>query len=154
MLAFFLLHLDKLHVEDESCEGRDGLSCAALAVAESVRNEEAILGTLLHELQTFGPSCDHAVQGELGGFAALYRAVEHCSVDEHALIVTLHGVGGLWLAAVAFLEHLLLETAGQRDDAVLLCVLSEIVLAVLLHSLEGLSLCCTLLLLQVLEELL
>ena len=67
MLAFFLLHLDKLHVEDESCEGRDGLSCAALAVAESVRNEEAILGTLLHELQTFGPSCDHAVQGELGG---------------------------------------------------------------------------------------
>ena len=125
-----------------------------LAVAEGVGYEETVLCALLHELQTLGPSGYHAVEGELCGLAALYGAVEECAVDEHALVVALHGVGSLRLLAVALVEHLVLQSAGQSHHAVFLCVVCEIFLTSLFVALE--ALCCrsTLLLFLLLEKVL
>ena len=52
-----------------------------------------------------------------------------------------HGVLCRRLLAVAFLQHLILQTAGQRDDAFLLGVLGQILLTGLLVHL---ALFCTL----------
>ena len=88
-VVFGLEHLDKLYVEYECCERRNGLTCAALTVSELVGDEEAILGTLAHELNAFCPTCDNAVEGECGALTALVAAVEYGAVDETTLVVAL-----------------------------------------------------------------
>ena len=138
------LHLYELYVEDECCERGYGLSCAMLTVAEAVRYEEAVLGSLLHELQTLRPTGYNTVERERGGLAALYGAVEERTVYEHALVVALHAVGGFRLAAVALLEHLILQTAGQCHHALFLGVVGKVLLTGLLHGLVLLGGGCSL----------
>ena len=55
--------------------------------------------------------------------------------------MTLHRVLGGRLLAVAFLQHLILQTAGGGDDAFLLGVLLQIFLAFFLGSLTLLGTC-------------
>ena len=119
-----------------------------------VRDEESVFRTFLHELQSFGPSLYHSVERECGRFAALYGAVEERSVHEHALIVALHLVGGFRSASVAFLYHLILQSAGQCHHAFLLGVLGKICLAFFLCLLELLGCRGALLSLLLLEEIL
>jgi len=53
--------------------------------------------------------------------------------------VALHLILGARLLAVAFLQYLILQTAGQSDDTLLLCILSQIFLAFLAGSLAFLG---------------
>ena len=102
-----LHHLDKLYIEHESCKRRDGCSGTALAVSQLVGDEEAILGTLRHELYALCPTSDNAVEGECSRLATLVAAVEYCTVDESALVVALYCVVGCRLLAAALVEHLI-----------------------------------------------
>lgn len=61
----FLLHFDKFYVEDQRSIGRNRLACSLLAVAEVVGDEETVLGTFLHQLQTLGPALDHLIEAKV-----------------------------------------------------------------------------------------
>ena len=81
-------HLDQFDIEDQCCEGRDLRTCATLAVSQTIGDEEAVLSTLLHQLQTLRPSSDHLLQGEGGRLTTLIGTVEDGTVDEGSLVVT------------------------------------------------------------------
>ena len=117
-----------------------------------IGNEEAILGALLHELQTLGPTRDDAVQRERGGLAALNAAVEERAIDEHSLVVAFHLVGGFWFSAVALAQHLVLQAAGQRHHTVFLAVFSQIFLTLFFLGLVPFSRRGTLFFLLLLEK--
>ena len=128
-------HLDQFDIEDQCCEGRDLRTCATLAVSQTIGDEEAVLSTLLHQLQTLCPSSDHLLQGEGGRLTTLIGTVEDGTVDEGSLVVAHHRILRRWLLAVTLLQHLILKAAGQRDDAVFLGILCEILLTSLLMHL-------------------
>lgn len=74
--CFRLLYLMKLYIEDECCVWRNALSGPALAVSEVVRDEETVLGTLFHELQTLCPSFNNLVEGECSVLSPAVAGVE------------------------------------------------------------------------------
>ena len=147
-----LEHLDKLHVEDEGCERWNHGTCTALAISEHVRDVEAILGALCHELNTLCPTCNDLLQTKVGRLVALVAAVEHGAVEQTTLVVATHGVCSLWFLACTFVQHLILETALSHVDAVLIGILCQELLTLSLSSLSSLSLSCILFLFQLTEE--
>ena len=100
----------KLYIEDEGCVWGDSLTGTTLAVSEVVRDEEAVLRTLLHELQSLGPSCDDLVETECSTLATTVAAVEYLTVDERSLIIALYNIGSCRLLAVAFTQNLILQS--------------------------------------------
>ena len=90
---------------------------AIRSVGEVRRNLEFEFVTDFHELETFGPTGNHAIQGKTDGFAALDGAVEDRSVEQRAVIMDFHGVGGFGRScARAFLHHSIFQTGcrGHR----------------------------------------
>ena len=77
--------LKQLYIEYEGCKWRYRCTGTAFAVSQTIGDEEAILGSLLHQLQTFRPSGNYLLESENGGFATLYTAVENRTVNEEAL---------------------------------------------------------------------
>src|SRR5262245_557045 len=84
--------VEQLHFKDQCSAGRDGRGLSAVAVGDRRRAHDLRLLVLLHLGDALGPARDHALQRELGGLAALHRAVEDGAVDELALVVDLDGV--------------------------------------------------------------
>ena len=125
-----------------------------LPVSEVVGDEEAVFAAFLHELQSFGPSGDDAVEREGGGFAALYAAVEEGAVDEHAFVVAFHLVGGFRASSVALSDDLVLQSALGGDDAFFLGIVGEVAFALFLGCLEAFCSCCALFLFLFCEEVL
>src|SRR4029077_7158357 len=69
-----------------------------------------------------GPAFDHSGDRESSGLAALVGTVELRAVQERAAVIADDRVRGRRLGARALLENLVLQPAGQRDDAILCLV--------------------------------
>ena len=80
-------------------------------------------------MQTLGPALDHLIETKRGRLSALVGTVEHLSVDERALVVAFHLVGGRRLVAVALAQHLVLQPGGEHHHALFFAVLGKEVLA-------------------------
>jgi len=80
-------------------------------------DEEAPFAAGGHELEAFCPSFDDGIQGEGGRLAAADAAVEDGAVDERSVVVAGDFVGCAGFGAGAFGENLILEAAGEGDDA-------------------------------------
>ena len=65
----------------------------------------------------------------------LVGRVEDSTIDEASLIFHLYLVAGLGNGTIALLQHLILQTAGQRNDAFLLGIILQEVRASLLQLL-------------------
>ena len=63
---------------------------SALAVSQIVRDIQFVFSTLRHQLQTFGPTFDNAVERELNRLAAIVAAIENSTIDELTFIVHFH----------------------------------------------------------------
>ena len=144
-----LEHLEKLDIEDEGGIGRDLCSSTTFTIGEVVGDVETVLGTFPHKLDTFGPTSDNLIEGELGGFATLNGRIEDRAIGQRAVIVTANGVFCRWLLAVAFVEDLVLKTAREGNDIGFLGIFCQ----ELLPCLASLGGCCCLLALLVVEEL-
>ena len=121
-----LLDRDQLDFEDQRRVRGDGAARgAALAVGQLRVNGELILRAFLHELHALGPARDDAVQRELGGLTALDGAIEFGAIEQRALVMDLDDVGGLRALARAFLEYLVLKSAGGGFHTFLFCVFRE-----------------------------
>ena len=125
----FLHHFDELNIEDESCKGRNRTACTTLAVCQTIGDEEAILGALLHQLQTFRPTSNYLLQSEYGRLATLDTAIEYGTINEETFVVAFHRILGTGLLTVTFFQHLILQTRGQGNNSVLLGILGQILLA-------------------------
>eukprot|EP01035_Chromulina_nebulosa_P035560 gene35560-47817_t len=105
---------NQLDFEVERGVRRDHAAGAARAVGDRRRAGQLGLAARLHLLHAFGPAGNHAVERELGGFAALVGAVELLAgVGEGAAVVHLDHVGGRGRGAGAFLERLVDQAAGR-----------------------------------------
>ena len=120
-----LVDVEQFNFKNQHLVGTDELTCAAFAVGEGGGNEEFELAADLHELQSFGPSGDHAADRESRGLAALDGAVEHRAVGERSGVV--NGDGALFgrFVAAALLEDLVLESGSGGDDVFVLFVSGE-----------------------------
>ena len=86
-----------LNVEELDFENEGGVRSnfwwrSSFAIGEVGRNEELELGADRHELQTFGPTGNDSVEGELDGLAAVDRTIEDGSVRKGAVVVNFDGV--------------------------------------------------------------
>src|SRR5690554_2122210 len=79
---------DQLNVEYQHAFGGAGASL----IGEGLRNPEAGGLAFFHQRDALGPAGDHAVKRELGGLAAVDRAVEFRAVGGPAGIVYAHGI--------------------------------------------------------------
>src|SRR5207245_7457884 len=66
----------------------------------------------------FSPALDDAGHRESGGLAALVGTVKFLAVEKRPTIVADDGVGGRGLRAGAFLQDLVLQAAGERDNTI------------------------------------
>lgn len=80
-------HLDQLDIEDEGGARRNDVACAAFAVCEIRRNEQAVFGAFIHELKRLGSAGDDLRQHEFGRLPALDGAVEYGAVEELARVM-------------------------------------------------------------------
>lgn len=98
------LDLEKLHVKDE--ESARTSTAGVVAVGEFGGDPEATLFAHDHELKSFGPAWDHAVEGETGFLVPLVGAIEQFSVGGPTGIVHGYGISGCRiLFAGAFFDH-------------------------------------------------
>ena len=86
------------------------MTCTALAVSKLVRDVEFVFRTNRHQLQTFGPTFDDAVERELDRLAALVAAVKNSTVNQRTLIVYLNGRFSGRLRTLTFRDDLVLQT--------------------------------------------
>ena len=103
----------QLDLEVQRGVGRDHAARAALAVGNGGWAGQLGLATGLHALYALGPAGDHAVEGKLGGLAALVGAVELLAVEQGAFVMDLDGIGGLGRLARAFLDRFKHHAAGR-----------------------------------------
>src|SRR5690606_9638314 len=82
-----------------------------LAVAQLRRDPEPVAAAAWHQLQAFLPARHHLVERELRRLTAFARTVEHLAVQQAALVVHPHPVGGPGAVALARLEHFVLQPA-------------------------------------------
>ena len=68
-------------IEQQGGVGANHLACTALTVTQFGRNNELVLGTGFHELQTFGPPWNHLGKTESNGLTPLEATVKNGSVD-------------------------------------------------------------------------
>src|SRR3954454_3747089 len=99
LLAFFGLlggrtYRDQREIEHQRLVRRDRTTGPAGAIGKVRRYNEFPLITLPHELEGLGPARDQLVNGELRGHPRLCR-VKHLAVDQHALVIDAHQVGGI-----------------------------------------------------------
>src|ERR1700730_5157253 len=85
---------------------------AALGVGKVRGNEKLPLRSHRHELQSFCPALDDAVDWECGRPAVLGRAVKLRAIDQRAAIITYHRVSRRRLRAITFFQNLVLQSAG------------------------------------------
>src|SRR6185503_19414419 len=130
--ALRLDDLEQLHLEDQSGAGLDRGGRTTIAVGNGGRTDEPALAADLHGLDPLRPAWDHLVQRKGRGLLPLHAAVEHGAVGEGAVIVHLHGVGGLGRGARSRLDGGDDETGGRANGALLRGRLFEIGLAHLL----------------------
>mmetsp|Transcript_116334 Transcript_116334/g.329686 ORF Transcript_116334/g.329686 Transcript_116334/m.329686 type:complete len:252 (+) Transcript_116334:53-808(+) len=131
-----LLPLDRhdLHREDEHVAALDLRRAPALPVPELRRDVHLPLVALDHELHRLGPAPDDLVRREGRGLAPVVGGVELLAVGPDvrraALVVARAlGVHQGGLGAVAGPQHLVLQARRQCDDALLLPVLRQELLA-------------------------
>ena len=107
------LDAEQFHFEDEGAVRRDSRAGAVRAVGEVRRDDEFKFVADLHELQAFGPTGNDLVQRKGGRLAARDGAVEHGAIEQFALVMHGHGVGGLGRnRAGAMLQDQILQAAG------------------------------------------
>ena len=94
-------------------------------VENETGDEEAELRAFLHDLHALRPAGDDTVQRELNGLTALVAAVENLTVDQRALVMNFHRVGGLRAFAGALGDDFVLKTAGGDLHAFFLGVVFE-----------------------------
>src|SRR5215831_16883104 len=79
--GLFSLNGVELDFKDEGRVGANVCARTVGAVSKIGRNEKLPLGADGHELESFGPSFDHAIDRKGGGLAALVGAVKFLAVD-------------------------------------------------------------------------
>ena len=89
-----LLNAQKLHLEDQSAVWWDLRAWADRAVGEVGRNLELELVPDLHELEAFGPAGNDSIQGETDRLSALHGTVKHGAIEQCAVVMHVHRVGG------------------------------------------------------------
>ena len=100
---------EQLDVEDQGARRTAGTT-RCIAIGQVGWNPETALLSHHHQLQTFGPTLDHALSGNSAGWPRSDRAVEHLAVGHPAGVVHLDLVLGVGLfGAGALLQNL----AGQ-----------------------------------------
>src|SRR5690349_9208365 len=82
LLRTQLPNRDQLHVEDQQTVRRP-----LPLIRERFGDPESSRFTLDHQLQAFGPPCDHLIQGERRGLTAHDRAVKHFSIRRPTRVV-------------------------------------------------------------------
>ena len=98
--------LQKLDFKDEGLTWANVSTCSGITISEIGWDEELVLGTDGHELQTFGPAFDDFLHAKGDRLTALHRAVEDFTADECAMVVDVHFVGWDWLRAFSCLDDL------------------------------------------------
>ena len=76
----FSKNLYQFYVKHQCAVWRNLCSGTTLTVCQQVGDVEAVLGTLLHQLNTFCPSGDYLIQTEVGRLATLVAAIKDCTV--------------------------------------------------------------------------
>src|SRR5690606_34641102 len=100
------LNVDELHVEDQhACGG--ARTTRLVAVRQVARNPEAVLGSLRHQLDAFGPALDDLIQAKGRRLAPHHGAVEHLPLRRPAGVVHRDAIGRLGVVlARALLQDL------------------------------------------------
>src|SRR5579871_1088055 len=128
LVRFFLflgLNREQFHFEDQSGIGANVGARAALAVSQVGGDKNLILGSDGHQLQRFGPSFNHAADGERGRLTALVAGIEFGAVDQRAAIVYRNRVVGSRRRPGALGDDLILQAVGRGLDAVFGFVLGQ-----------------------------
>ena len=99
----------KFDFEDEGGKRSDLPSGPLPTVGELGRNGELPLRTNRHELQSFGPTGDHAADLKFRWLLALHRAIQHLSVNQAALLFHFHTVDTASLFPRPVRLHFLLQ---------------------------------------------
>ena len=89
-LISFLYDLNQFNVEDQGCKRGNRGTCTTLAVSQTVGDEETILGTLLHQLQTLSPTSNDLLQSKHGRLATLDTAIEYGTINQETLVMALY----------------------------------------------------------------
>src|ERR1035437_2013121 len=87
-----LLNAQKLHLEHQRAVRRDLRAGAVRAVSEVRGNLELELVPHLHELEALGPAGTDSVQRETDWLSAFHGTVEHCAVEQGAVVMHFHGI--------------------------------------------------------------
>ena len=99
-----LLEGEELNFEYECGKGGNDSACAPIAIGEVVGDVEFISASSFHELEAFGPTRDHLVEGEACGLLAAVGAVKDPSGNEFAFIVDGYIAVGCWFFTVSFFD--------------------------------------------------
>lgn len=106
-LCLFLLgNVEQFDFKDQHLIRSDEFSCSALAVGEGGGNEEFVFAADLHQLKSFRPAGNDAVDREGRRLAALNGAVEDGAVGKGARVVDRDHAPGVGLAPVPCLRTL------------------------------------------------
>ncbi len=108
-----LPHLQEFDLEDQRFVGFDFCAGTFRSVCQIGGDEELELRAFLHQLDTFSPSWNDAVQWEFSRLFALVGTVKLSAVDQGATVMNLDGVSGFGAPACARLEDLVLQSAGS-----------------------------------------
>src|SRR5208282_1391731 len=119
-LIVFRLFLDREQFDLKN-QSRIGLNSTALlpplAIGKVRRDEELPLRSHGHELQRFCPPFDNLTDSKRRRLSALVGTVKFRAIDESATVVANHRVGRGGLQSGSGGQNLVLQTAGQRDNA-------------------------------------
>ena len=79
--------VQQFNFENQHSAWFDNTAAALVTVGQVGGDPEFILGTNAHQLDTFGPTFDDLVQGELSGAATFNRAVKYFAVHQCTMVV-------------------------------------------------------------------
>src|SRR5690606_5133089 len=84
-----------------------------VSVCEMGWDVEFILASLLHQLHSFCPARDDAIERKCSGCTSLHRAVKDFTVNSGAMIMTGNTRAGCRLRAITFYQYFVLQAAFQ-----------------------------------------
>ena len=131
---FLLLNRDQLDLKNQSGIRADFSSRTAFPISERRRDENLPFRSLLHQLQGFRPSRNHPVHRKTHRLPAAVGAVKFCPIDRGTPIMDCYGVGRFRFIAGPGFDHLILQSARQGYDTLLLLIFGEKGLSLLLCS--------------------
>ena len=82
------IHLDQFNLKNKGGIRRDGSSGRrTCAIGQVLRNVKCGFAAFLHQLKSFSPTANDAIQWKRNGFSALVTAVELLSIEQRSTVV-------------------------------------------------------------------